>query len=315
MGGMDPPREGDDRRRAPALVRAYDASRPVFERAVVAARALFVGTWLGLLDREALHVTDELYYRRALQYHDARYNLSGLFPWETAAIDRHFQGCRSILVTAAGGGREVVALERRGLDVVAFECNPQLAHSANELLSREGLRSRVALAPRDECPDEIPMCDAIIIGWTSYTLMQHRSTRVRFLRQLRAHVPHDAPVLLSVFANRKTARYLRTVAATANVFRIMRGRPRAEVGDDLVPNFAHHFLENELAEELEAGGFRLVEFSPSGETHAVARAAHSAAQAVPTSALSDPAHPAPPAHHAASSRPAALGSPPRAAGR
>ena len=305
----------DGKPKLPWIVRAYDASRPVFERSLMAARALFVGTWLGLLDRDALHATDELYYRRARTYYDARYNLSGLFPWETAAIHRHFQSCRSILVTAAGGGREVVALERRGLDVVAFECNPELAKSANELLSREGLRSRVALAPRDECPDEIPMCDGIVIGWTSYTLMQHRSTRVRFLRQLRAHVPPDAPVLLSFFAQRKTARYLRTVAATANVVRMIRGRPRAEVGDDLVPNFAHHFLENELAAELEAGGFRLVEFSSSGETHAVARAAHSAADAFPTSALSDPAHPAPPAHHAASSRPAAPGSPPRAAGR
>ena len=312
---MAPPREADDQRKAPALVRAYDASRPVFERSVMAARALFVGTWLGLLDREALHATDELYYRRALKYHDAQYSLSGLFPWEIAAIDRHFQGSRSVLVTAAGGGREVVALERRGLDVVAFECNPELVQSANELLSREGLRSRVALAPRDECPDEIPMCDGIIIGWTSYTLMQHRSTRVHFLRQLRSHVPHDAPVLLSFFAQRKTARYLRTVAATANVFRMLRGRQRAELGDDLVPTFAHHFQENELAAELEAGGFRLVEFSQSGETHAVARAAHSAADALATSALSDPARPAPPAHRAASTHPAAPESPPRAAGR
>lgn len=305
----------DGKAKPPWMVRAYDASRALFERSIMAARALFVGTWLGMLDREALHATDELYYRRALKYYDAQYNRSGLFPWETAAIERHFQGCRSVLVTAAGGGREVVALERRGLDVVAFECNPELVQSANELLSREGLRSRVALAPRDECPDEIPMCDGIIIGWTSYTLIQHRSSRVRFLRQLRTHVPHDAPVLLSFFAQRKRARYLRIVAATANVFRLIRGRQRAEVGDDLVPNFAHHFLESELAAELEAGGFRLVEFSQSGETHAVARAAQSASQTVPTSARSDPAPPAPPAHHAASSRPAAPGSPPRAAGR
>ena len=305
------------------MVRVYDASRPIFERSLAAARAVFVGTWLGLLDRGALHATDELYYRRTLSYRDTGYNLSGLFPWEIAAIERHFQDCRSVLVTAAGGGREVVALERRGLDVVAFECNPELAGSANELLSREGLRSRVALAPRDECPVDIPMCDGITIGWTSYTLMQHASTRIRFLKQLSTHVPYDAPVLLSIFPRRKTARYLRTVAGTANVFRMMLGRRRAEVGDDLAPNFVHHFLESELAAELEAGGFRLVEFSQSGEAYAVARAGTIAAVALPasasnvfpTAALSDPAHPAQPAHHAASSHPAAQGSPPHAAGR
>ena len=258
--------------RVPWRVRAYDTSRRWFEGSIAIARGVFIGMWLGLLDRTALHAIDELYYRRTRMYHDDDFNLSGFFPWEAQAVDRHFGGCRSVLVTAAGGGREVVTLERRGLSVAAFECNDELVQRANALLSRERLEARIALARRDECPPEVPTCDGAIIGWSSYTLMQHASTRIRFLKQLRARLPHGAPLLVSVFARGEAIRYLRIVARTANVLRVIRGRPKAELGDDLGPNFVHRFSEDELAAELDAGGFRLAEFSRVGAPHAVAHA-------------------------------------------
>ena len=267
---MAPP--GMNHGNVPRRVRAYDASRRWFEASITAARGVFIGAWLGLLDRTALHATDELYYRRTRMYHDDHYNLSGFFPWELQAFERHFAGCRSVLVSSAGAGREVVALERRGLAVAAFECHPELVQKANELLGREGLTARVALAPRDECPADIPTCDAAIIGWSSYTLMQHASTRIRFLKQLRRHVPNGAPLLVSVFARPEAIQYQRIVRGTANVLRMIRGRQKVELGDDLAPNFVHYFSEDELAAELEAGGFRLAEFSRVGAPHAVAHA-------------------------------------------
>ena len=269
--------------KVPWKARVYDASRRLFAISGATARAAFVGTWLGFLDRHALHAADELYYRHTRMYHSDRHNLSGLFDWEADAIDRHFQSCRSLLVTSAGGGREVVALERRGLDVLAFECHPELVQVANQLLSREGLKARIALAPRDECPMRIPMCDGVIVGWAGYMLMQQRTRRIRFLQQLRTHMPAGGPLLLSFFARHEDSRYLRLTAAIANGLRMVRGRPRAEVGDDLAPNFVHRFSDDEIAPELQAGGFQLVEFSTAGYPHAVAQVvgtaeAHSTAE-------------------------------------
>jgi hypothetical protein len=271
----------DGLREAPWQVRLYDASRRVFDASVAVARAVFVGTWLGLLDRRTLHTTDALYYRGARMYYDDQYNLSGFFPWEASVLETHFQGCRRVVVSAAGGGREVIALERRGFEVFAFECHQDLVSAANDLLSREGMQARVVLAPRDECPPGVPNCDGVIVGWTSYTLMQHRSVRVRFLQQVRARTPVGAPVLLSFFARDGATRHLRVTAKTANALRVIRGRERVELGDDLAPNFVHRFSEHELASEIEAGGFRLVEFAREGYPHAVALAAppgHSAAR-------------------------------------
>jgi hypothetical protein len=256
----------------PWQARAYDASRTVFERSVVVARSVVVGVGLGLLDRDALHAIDELYYHRQRMYYDESYNLSGLRSWEADVLERHFQGCRSVLLTAAGGGRELIALEQRGLEVTAFECHRELVHVGNELLARQGLTSRIILAPRDECPSDAPICDAAIAGWASYMLIQPRAVRIRFLQQLRAQVPNGAPLLVSFFARDQDARHWRLAATIANGFRRIRRRPRAEVGDDLAPNFVHYFSEGEVASELDAGGFRMIEFSGSGYAHAVARA-------------------------------------------
>jgi hypothetical protein len=251
-------------------VRAYHTSRRLFDLSLAAARAIFVGTWLGLLDRHSWHAADEDHYSRARMYHDESYNLSGLFPWEAAAVDRHFQRCRSLLLSSAGGGREAIALERRGLEVFAFECHPQLVQIANELLSRHGLKTRIVLVPRDECPTSMPTCDGAIVGWASYMLIQQRTIRIRFLQRLRAHLPAGAPLLLSFFARSGDTRPVRLAATIANGLRTIRRRERAEVGDDLVPYFVHRFSEHELSTELDSASFRLVEFSTDGYPHAVA---------------------------------------------
>jgi hypothetical protein len=261
-----------ERGKLPWQVRLYDRSRRWFDIAVAAARAFFTGTWLGALSRSSLHAIDELYYRRARIYHDGDYNLKGLFPWEIDALERHFHGRRSLLVTSAGGGREVIALERKGFAIFACECNEELARVANEILAKENLKSRVSLVPRDDLPVNIAPCDGAILGWSSYTLIQGRSARVRFLQRIRACLPPGAPILLSFFARERATLHLLITARTANLLRAIAGRDRVELGDDLVPNFVHHFSEDELAAELEAGGFRLVEFSREVYPHAVASA-------------------------------------------
>lgn len=263
--------------KVPLRVRVYEASRHSFEATVVRARTVLVGIWLGLLDRRALHAIDERYYGGMSKYHDEAYNLSGLFDWEANALDNHFHGCRAVLVTSAGGGREVVALRRRGLDVFAFECHPDLLEVGNRLLSQEGLSTRIELASRDECPSDVPTCDGAIVGWASYMMIQPRGLRIRFLQGLRTHLPAGAPLLLSFFARENDAPYLKLIATLANALRRVQGREKVEVGDDLVPNFVHHFSEAEIVAELQAGGFRMVEFSKAGYPHAIARATDASA--------------------------------------
>ena len=56
------------------------------------------------------------------------------------------------------------------------------------------------------------------------------------------------------------------------IHRLRRSPYSLELGDDLDGTFDHHFTESEIAEELFAGGFEMVNFSHTPYGHAVARA-------------------------------------------
>lgn len=253
------------RGRAPALVRAYAGASFAWTRAGVLLQAVFEGAWLGLLRREDLHDVDERFYHRNAPYKTDAHNLRGLFTWEEQAIGEAFGGCRRILVLGAGGGREVLALARRGHEVTGYECNPALADFAAEFLPRQDCAARVHYLPRDAAPpapDE--PYDGIILGWGAYMLIPGRAHRVDLLRRLRALVHPGGPILLSFFTRAGDGPRVRVSAAVANAVRTVLRRERIERGDALSPNFVHYFVAKEVAAELREAGWTPDRYTPAG---------------------------------------------------
>ena len=109
-------------------------------------RGLHDALSLGWFERGDLAGATALAYARWSRYADREYNVSGLNSWEIEALERHFSGCRNVLVAGAGGGRECVALARRGLEVVGFDCSPELVRSAKALLEELGLGATMLFA-------------------------------------------------------------------------------------------------------------------------------------------------------------------------
>jgi hypothetical protein len=261
------------RNRGPTALKVYRFTRRLFDAVQNAASAAFSGFWLGLLDRRALHLLDEVHYNGQKPYWTVEYNRHGLWDWEATAVDRYFSGCKCVLVAAAGGGREVLALSRRGLEVDAFECHPGLAGFANSLLASEGSRASVCIAPRDGCPDLVRVYDGVIVGWGAYTLIMGRSRRVAFLQQLRALSRPQAPILVSYWARVGREHALGLTARTANAIRRLMRKERCEIGDSLAPSFGHFFTDEEIVAELRDGGYDVVFESrePYGHVVGVAR--------------------------------------------
>lgn len=233
-------------------------------------RVWHAGLWLGLLDRPWLHRLDELVYDRDRRYLDPEYNRRGLWPWEEQAIREHFADRRRLVVIAAGGGREVLALIRLGFAVEAFECHPSLRNLANSILAEEGVGARVEACERDLCPAGAGRADGAIVGWGAYTLIAGRARRVALLAELRAWLPAGAPILLSFFVQRPGSEAaFRRVAAIAGRIRRLRGAEPPELGDALDPNFQHYFDRESVEAELAAAGFQMVHFTTEGYAHAV----------------------------------------------
>jgi SAM-dependent methyltransferase len=255
----------------PLPVRAYYASTRLLANIMQLVRACHTGFWLGVLGRKNLHWVDQVYYDRQGMYRDPSFNQRGLWPWEQRVLDQFFSGRRTLLVAAAGGGREVLALRRAGFDVRGFECNSNLAAFANRMLGESGLEGDIEEAPRDHCPVDSRTYDGAIVGWGAYMLIQGRARRLTFLGEIGARLEPGGVVLLSFFDRPERSRRFATTAALTNAIRWLLRRDRVEVGDVLNPNYVHCFTQAEIRDEVDAVGFDLIFYSPKEYAHAVAR--------------------------------------------
>jgi hypothetical protein len=254
----------------------------MFAKAIAAVEACFIGLWLGVLTRERLNAVDEEFYTSSKltenagepDYHSKEYNRRGLWDFEKRVLADYFSGCKRLLVIAAGGGREVLALQRLEYEVDGFESHPSLVAAANELLRAEGYDSVVRPVPRDKGPNTGITYDGIIIGWGAYMLVQGRKRRIALLQQLRAQTQAQCPLLLSFFKQPKRFDISNTICiSVANMIRRVLRQEPAECGDWLSPFYLHYLTRDEVTSELSEGGFRLVHYSTKGYGHAVGIAA------------------------------------------
>jgi hypothetical protein len=258
--------------RGSGLSRLYFRSYRVLSAFSRVLSAAFVGFWLGVLTRRQLLAIGERHYGRERMYWTEEYNKQGLSVWEERVVERDFSACRTLLVAAAGGGREVLALRRLGYEVHGFEADPGLVRVANGLLEREGMVPDIQQAPWDHCPDIEGTYAGIIVGWGAYMLIRGRGRRIAFLRELRERVTPGAPILLSFYSIPKDTRYFRVIARIGNsLARVLRRDP-VQVGDCLAPNYTHFFTKERAESELVAGGFEPVSFEHLEYGHAVGRA-------------------------------------------
>ncbi|MEO8621459.1 MAG: SAM-dependent methyltransferase [bacterium] len=246
------------------LARIYLAADRARRRIGIAIDGTWTGIWLGLLRPADLHVVDEMFYASRSSYHTDEHNRRGLFDWEVDAINKHFPPRGLLRLIGAGGGREVLALTERGYAVEAYECNPSLVRSANELLANMSPRPEVKFLARDCAPGGATKADGIIVGWSAYMLISSRARRIALLKGLRTGASNGTPLLISFFTRSGSERRLQFVASVAATVRRLRGGEPPGLGDDLVPLFVHRFTREEVEAELAAAKFQLIEFREEG---------------------------------------------------
>jgi 2-polyprenyl-3-methyl-5-hydroxy-6-metoxy-1,4-benzoquinol methylase len=231
------------------------------------------GFWLGMLDRKSLYYLTDRNYRTCEMYKTSSYNLTGLRLWEVTVLDRFFLDCRSVLLGAMGGGREVIALARRGIQVDAFDCSNVLVEIARQLLASENINSKLILSSPAQVPETFGIYDGIIVGWGAYMHIPGREARIEFLKQFRRHVRSGGPILLSFLSYETVSRRFRLIFAIAKFVRfVRRSSEPVELGDSLISAFQHQFTKEEIEQELKESEFRLEYFSEDGYPHAIGRA-------------------------------------------
>jgi hypothetical protein len=229
------------------------------------------GLWLGYLSIDELNAITAEHYGRSNESASQEHNMRGLFDWELRAVNRYFPPGSHVLVAAAGGGREVLALRRAGYTAEGFECNPALMEAGNAMLKELGMPRCITLSPPDRVPPGLNMYGGVVVGWCAYTHVPTRARRVEFLSALRGRISPGSPVLLSFFTRGGDSRYDAVVYRMATLTRsVVRARREPiELGDHLNWSYSRWFTRAEIEAELREAGMRLVHFGEVGDGHAV----------------------------------------------
>jgi hypothetical protein len=229
---------------------------------------------LGILSNKNLvELVNSNYDAEWKSYQDEVYLDSGLWPWEQKSIDHFFKDCKTLVIGAAGGGREIFPLSAMGFKVDAFDCNEPLQNTAIRLLAQKGIECRYELAEPDCVPESLGIYDGLIVGWSGYSHIIGRKERIQFLTECRQHVHHGSPILISFFTRGERSPMFSTIYHIGNAIRSLRlSNEKIEYGDTLIESYLHYFNQGEIMDELHSAGFDLEYYSDHGFGHAIARA-------------------------------------------
>lgn len=215
-------------------------------------------------------ITTQL-YRGKLRYHQgSAHNMSGLFRFESAALQGFFPAAPArLLVGGCGGGREVFALIASGYQVVAaYDPAPELVAGLAANLQVVPSGPELWVGGHEAFPGPVAFrggVDGVIIGWGSYTHLLGRERRIHFLKKVLAACP-AGPVLLSFFVRSIPEEKRRVIfrRAVRTLFRkvTVLGHESVEDGDCYEPQtgFSHRFVPAEVADEAHEAGYRVVHY-------------------------------------------------------
>ena len=266
MGMTEPKTTGESCRLLTPTLHAGFWALLAARRAVTLSERALAAVSLGLLSGEDLVRMTTATYRRDDRYLGEKNVRAGLKDWEAEAIEAHFPRKGKALVLAAGGGREVVALRERGLDVFAADCDRRYVDFMRDFFRRDAYVRRIDLVPPNEAPSGLEDLDAALIGWGGYTHVPSREDRVALLRKLAAMTKPGAPIMISFWAERppKQGRLDKAVFQAARVLqsltRTRAGGPRE--GDRIaVPGiYGYLFSRAEIESEVREAGLRLISY-------------------------------------------------------
>jgi hypothetical protein len=169
-----------------------------------------VDAWTGVILNSLLRDNEK--EALSIDLYDASFrpdnDRDGLYEWEQQWFERRLPAPpASILIGAAGAGREASALRKLGYRVHAFEpsasafqlCQSELGLESVDQASYEDLIATVlrGKSTRLRIPSEATF-DAVLLGWGSFGHVLQRADRLELLRACDQITPHG-PILLSTF--------------------------------------------------------------------------------------------------------------------
>jgi SAM-dependent methyltransferase len=185
----------------------------------------------------------------------------GLFPLETALLEKVPVKSGDLLIMGVGGGREAIALAPLGFEVTGVDFLPAMVKNAVKNAAREGIRLKGLV--QEFSALEMPENSYNLVWFSNrmYSCVPTRERRVRMLKRLH-HALKPGGCFVCMFHCEKGRKFNPRKELTKKIFAIVtQGNLWYEPGDVLWANaeFLHGFSsEAELIAEFADGGFEVV---------------------------------------------------------
>ena len=196
----------------------------------------------------------------------------GLMRWEETVIDKYIDKKDSFLVLGAGGGREAIALAKRGFKIVGIDSSELMVKAAKENAASEGVKVDFQTADLYGLPFPEKSFTYCLLSCGMYSAIPTRGNRIALLSKLKNILKDNGILIIHFLFN--PARKERLVKTKKFVARVFKGNLDYKPGDELIPpmHFLRHFKDKEeIASEAQEGGFSIKELSiePYNEGYAV----------------------------------------------
>ncbi|MDD3877353.1 MAG: hypothetical protein PHT69_12090 [Bacteroidales bacterium] len=236
------------------------------------SRLISEAFWMSVLPLSFITAIDEYHYSKSKKYLKEDFNRSLLFDWEKEMVELYFTNCKTIMVLASGGGREVLSLLKMGFKADGYECNRKLVEVSRGLIIKEGYESNIEWVAPNHAPLNGKMYDGIILGWGAYIHVRGKENRIKLLKEIQTHMPQGAYLLISFwFSNEQMDKYCRKLVKVNGFFcKIFRTKV-IQKGDRLSPFSGHYFTLEEVSEELQSAGFEVIHQEAYPYGHSVAQ--------------------------------------------
>ena len=223
------------------------------------SRALFEGFWLGILPESVADVTTVASYGEGALYTNKAWVDSGFQFWEELAVRRFFPAGGRILVAAAGGGREMIALSRAGYRPDGFECSRPMVEAGRRALWERGIDARLEWAPPSAVPGSLlGRYDAILVGWNAWSYIVPAARRAAFLGSLRPYLIESGTILISFGMLGRSGGAAKWIPRVANYVRLCTLRSgRFDVGVSFPTRMRQDFRARTIETEFAEAGFEV----------------------------------------------------------
>ncbi|MDA1052856.1 MAG: hypothetical protein O3C40_20580 [Planctomycetota bacterium] len=238
--------------------------------------AIQSGIFMGLVDDDSFQAFDTYPFDETTPLDVTAETERGLEPWERHIVREYLADTKSVLVVAAGGARELVGLNELGYDTTGVEYGRELCEASRRELSLRECGATIQWSERFEVPRGDAPYDAAFIARKFLSHVHDRGRRIELLANIRQTLRPDATLVIGYYTRERDTLAFRMQAALANILRKLRGRRGfpVEVGDHLDPQsplYHHHFVWEELREELREAGFTAIAHESTWFGWAVAR--------------------------------------------